>query len=126
MSRTVYHDVVREDIESIAFLASYAIIDYSFLWWRKYAIHSEFAYWWRTFDSCCVERFLLFSDLDACNKFSRVSEQYGIDPVMCEVVPPRLYDNFVDKRHARIIHDIQEDEAVLSIMHAHFSKPEST
>jgi hypothetical protein len=126
MTQTTYHDVVREEIEAIAFLASYAVIDYSFLWWHKYAINADFAYWWRMFDSCCVDRFLLFTDSGECYKFKRMSEQYGVDPATCEVVPPNLYDNFVDTRHARIIHSLEEDEAVLSIMHAHFSKPEST
>lgn len=126
MTTERYHDVVQEDIEGIAFLAHNALLDYSFLWWTKYSLAPEVSYWWNEFDRCNVQRYMLFTDQGQCSKFSKVSAAHGIDPECCIVVPPSLYDNFVHTRHVRIIHDVYEDEAVLSIMSAHYSKPEST
>lgn len=126
MSQNQYHDVVNDDVLGIAFLASNAILDYSFLRWTKYVIVPEVAYWWNEFDRCNIERHMLFTDVGQRNKFSKVSEQYGIDPAACDVVPPSLYDNYVQFHHVRIIHNVHEDEAVLSIMSAHYSRPEST
>lgn len=126
MTTERYHDVVNEDVLGIAFLASNSIIDYSFLWWTKYHIVPDVSYWWNQFDRCCVERHMLFSDVGQRNKFSEVSEAYGIDPAACDVCPPSLYDSYVQFHHVRIIHDVTVEEASLSIMYTHFSKPEST
>lgn len=126
MSKERYHDVVNSDVEGIAFLAANSIIDYSFLWWHKYAIVSEVAYWWKEFDRCCVDRYMLFTDNEQCAKFCRYSADFGIDHESCLVVPPSLYDHFIHTRHAKIIYSVWEVEEELSVMQAHFSKPEST
>lgn len=125
MSQTTYHDAVKDDIEGIAFLAHNSIVDYSFLWWHTYSFVAEAAYWWKEFDRCNLERYMLFTDYGQCNKFSKVSANYGIDPGTCIVVPPSLYATFADTRHAWILNNVHDEEAALSILSTHYSRPES-
>jgi hypothetical protein len=126
MTRNLYHDVVNDDVLGIAFLASNSIIDYSFLWWHKYAIVSEVSYWWKEFDRCVLDRYMLFTDQEQCYKFRKVSVNYDIEADSCIVVPPSLYDTFAASQHVRIVHSVDDDAETLSIMSAHHSRPEST
>ena len=127
MSQTTYHDVLDEELQGIAFLASNSVIYSSWFWlWHTFNVVPEVIYWWKEFDGCSLDLYMLFEDPKDCARFHNDCVTFGIHPDNCIVVPSSLHSRFITDNRVKIIYDVRESEEQLSLIAAHYSRRDST